>query len=73
MITDQCVFEIDKKTGKLFLAKIMPDVTIEDVKNNTGFEIIISKSGPEVVLQPTQNEISLLNNEVDPTGVYLKH
>ena len=73
MITDQCVFEIDKKTGKLFLAKIMPDVTIEDVKNNTGFEIIISNSGPEVVLQPTQNEISLLNNEVDPTGVYLKH
>ena len=73
VITDQCVFEIDKKTGKLFLAKIMPDVTIEDVKNNTGFEIIISNSGPEVVLQPTQNEISLLNNEVDPTGVYLKH
>ena len=73
VITDQCVFEIDKKTGKLFLAKIMPDVTIEDVKNNTGFEIIISNSGPEVVLQPTQNEISLLNNEVAPTGVYLKH
>ena len=48
-------------------------MTIEDVKNNTGFEIIISNSGPEVVLQPTQNEISLLNNEVDPTGVYLKH
>ena len=55
------------------LMQALQNLSDEDVKNNTGFEIIISNSGPEVVLQPTQNEISLLNNEVDPTGVYLKH
>ena len=61
------------ETDELFLAKIMPEVTIEDVKNNTGFEIIFFNSGPELVLQPTTSEINLLNNQIDPMGVYLKH
>ncbi|KAJ3095717.1 Succinyl-CoA:3-ketoacid coenzyme A transferase 1, mitochondrial [Phlyctochytrium planicorne] len=41
VITDLCVFEIDKKNKKLVLTELMPDVTVEDVKAATGcpFEV----------------------------------
>ncbi|KAI8852085.1 3-oxoacid CoA transferase 1 [Chytridium lagenaria] len=36
IITDLCVFEIDKKAGRLVLTELMPGVTVDEVKKSTG-------------------------------------
>ncbi|KAJ3111484.1 Succinyl-CoA:3-ketoacid coenzyme A transferase 1, mitochondrial [Phlyctochytrium bullatum] len=38
IITDLCVFEVDKKAGELVLTELMPGVTVEEVKKSTGCE-----------------------------------
>ena len=70
VITNLCVMEIDKKTGKLVITKLMPSISIDDVITNTDFEPLIQSSIN--VSNPTQKEIDTLHNEVDPLGVYLK-
>ena len=69
VITDLCVMDIDSKSGKLRLAKLMPDVTIQQVRENTDFELIVP---PEVgvVDLPTETELSLIREEIDPERIY---
>ncbi|MFL2763896.1 MAG: CoA-transferase subunit beta [Dehalococcoidia bacterium] len=70
VITNLCVMEIDKKSGKLVITKLMPNISIDDVMINTEFKPLIKSSVN--VLDPTKKEIDTLRKEVDPYGVYLK-
>ena len=70
VITNLCVMEIDKKSGKLVITKLMPNISIDDVMINTEFKPLI-KSYVNVS-DPTKKEIDTLRKEVDPYGVYLK-
>lgn len=69
IITDLCVMDIDSTSGRLKLLKLMPDVTIEQVMENTDFELIIP---PEIgaVDLPTEAELDLIREEIDPQKVY---
>jgi len=67
IITDLCVMEIDSTLGKLRLAKLMPGATIEQVVENTGFELTMASP----VDLPTESELSLLR-EIDPEGIYFQ-
>ncbi len=69
VITDLCVMGIDSTSGRLKLLKLMPDVTIERVMENTDFELIIP---PEIgaVDLPTEAELRLIREEIDPQKVY---
>ena len=71
VITNLCVMEIDKKTGKLVITKLMPNISIDDVITNTEFKPLIKSS--ENISNPTQKEIDTLRKEVDPFGLYLKN
>jgi glutaconate CoA-transferase subunit B len=71
VITDLCVMQINPDTGMLELSKLMPKVTIDDVYNNTGFEPRQRKERGLVGL-PTEEELAILRNEVDPNRIYLK-
>ena len=70
MITDLTVMAIDKSTGRLRVEKLMPGVTIDQVRENTGFD---PAEAPEmtIVEPPTAAELTLLRDEVDPEGIYL--
>ena len=70
VITDLCVMAIDKSKGRLSVEKLMPGVTIEQVNENTSFE---PGAAPEIVSvdPPTDHELRLLREEVDPDQVYL--
>ena len=71
VITDLAVMAVDKSYGRLRLDKLMPGVSMERVRQNTGFEPLIA---PEVVTvdPPTERELRILREEVDPEGTYLK-
>ncbi|KAK5136681.1 hypothetical protein LTR08_002334 [Meristemomyces frigidus] len=44
IITDLCVFEVDRKKGELTLTELAPDVEVEDVKKNTGAKFHIAEN-----------------------------
>ena len=71
VITDLTVMAIDKAEGRLRIEKLMPGVSVEQVRENTLFEPLIA---PEVVTvdPPTEQELRILREEVDPNGIYLK-
>ena len=70
VITDLTVMAIDRSTGRLRVEKLMPGVTIDQVRENTGFD---PAEAPEVTIvePPTAAELTLLRDEVDPEGMYL--
>ncbi len=70
VITDRCVMAVDKSTGRLSIQKLMPGVTLDEVIENTGFKPE-SAAGLGTVDQPSEAELHLLREEVDPDRVYL--
>ena len=70
VITDLTVMSIDKSEGRLRVDKLMPGVTLEQVRENTSFELLVV---PEIttVDPPTEHDLSVLRDQVDPEGVYL--
>ncbi len=70
VITDLTVMAVDRSTGRLRVEKLMPGVTLDQVRENTGFD---PAEAPEVAIvePPTAAELTLLRDEVDPEGIYL--
>ena len=71
VVTDLCVMQINFNTGRLELTKLMPDVTKDDVDKNTGFKPKQRKESGLVEL-PTDGELKILRDEVDPNRIYIK-
>jgi len=70
VITDIAIMGFDEKTKQMKLISVHPDHTVEEVKEKTGFNLII----PENVATtepPTVEEIKILREKVDPTGFFL--
>jgi len=65
VITNLCVMGFDEETKRMTLESIHPGVTLEDVQKNTGFELLI-KQKPTVTEPPTEEELRVLRQEVDP-------
>ena len=72
VVTDLCVMEIDCSTGRLRVTKLMPGITVDHVYENTGFRPALSEH-VVVVEPPTEEEVRILREEVDPRRVYLKN
>ncbi|MBI1894182.1 MAG: glutaconate CoA-transferase, partial [Candidatus Rokubacteria bacterium] len=71
VVTDLAVLEIDPATGQLRIARLMPGVQVEQVRENTGFELGVAT--PLCVVEPPNGEqLRVLREEVDPDGVYLE-
>lgn len=71
VVTPKCIFDFDKDEGRIRLRSIHPGVSIDEVRQSTGFEIRETK--PEVTQEPTAEELEILRREVDPTGMLIPH
>jgi glutaconate CoA-transferase subunit B len=71
IVTPKCIFDFDPDTLEARLAKLFPGVSESDVRENTGFEVK-SSGKVESVAPPSKEELEILRNEVDRTGV-LRH
>ncbi|HOX28854.1 MAG TPA: 3-oxoacid CoA-transferase, partial [bacterium] len=70
VITQLGVYGFDDTTKRIKLLSVHPGVTVEQVLENSGMDIII----PEFVEnspEPTEDEIRILH-EIDPTGIVIK-
>ena len=68
IITNLTYLTFDEVSKRMKIGTIHPGIEIEDVKKNTGFELIIPKDLKETK-PPTLKEIKLLREKVDPLGI----
>ena len=69
MITDRCVMDVDPETGEMRLAGLYPGSTVEDVQAEVGWPLTLAPVLEEVA-PPTAEELRIMREELDPTGMY---
>jgi len=70
IVTDLGILEPDQ-TGELTLTALHPGASVEQARANTGWDL---KAGSNLrtTKPPTDQELHILRNELDPMGIYLK-
>ncbi len=71
VVTNLATYGFDERMGEMTLLTLHPDVTLDEVRENMGWE---PKLAPEVgeTPPPTDEELRLLREELDTEGVYRK-
>lgn len=69
VVTDLCVLRFDETTHEMYLAERYPGVTDEQIAENTGFALDVSRAVDAV--PPTAEELRILRDEVDPQRLIL--
>ena len=71
VVTDLGTYGFDETTGEMTLHTMHPGVTIEDVRDNTGWDPRVAGAVGETPA-PSTEELRLIREELDPTGIYTK-
>ena len=71
VITTRGLFDFEEKSHRMRLLQTFPGETVESIQDNTGFELLVSDRLSEFPA-PTEEEIRLIREEIDPTGVFVK-
>jgi glutaconate CoA-transferase, subunit B len=70
VVSNLALLGYDEESCRMKLLATNPGVTVDQVVENTGFELIIAdevgRNEP-----PTEMELRLLRDEIDPTGLYI--
>jgi len=69
VITNLCQMGFDEETKRIKLLTVHPGVTVEQVLENVGFDLIVPEHVPETE-PPTYEELRILR-EIDPQRLYL--
>ncbi|MCR4405120.1 MAG: 3-oxoacid CoA-transferase [Candidatus Acetothermia bacterium] len=70
VVSDLALLGYDDKTKRMKLLAVNPGVTVEQVVENTGFELIIPKKVGQNE-PPTREELAALREEIDPHRLYI--
>lgn len=71
VITDKCILKTGEESGVLELVSLHPGVTLEDLKANTGFDLVIPENY-EITPEPDPEYLHILRTIVDPKKIYIK-
>lgn len=69
VITNLGLMRFDEETRRMYVAEYFPGVTAEEIQDNTGFEIDVSRAVESVPPEPECLEI--LRTQLDPDRVYI--
>jgi glutaconate CoA-transferase, subunit B len=71
VVTDLGTYVFDEATGEMTLATMHPGVTLEQVRENMGWEPAVAADLGETP-PPTAEELRLIREELDPGGAYTR-
>jgi len=71
VVTDLGTYAFDASTGEMTLTTLHPGVTLEQVRDNMGWEPRVADGLGETPA-PSDEELRLIREELDPGGVYTK-
>jgi len=69
VITQLGVMGFDEESKEMMLLQVHPGVTIDEVIENTGFDLLIGDVRETAA--PSDEELRLLREEVDPSGIVI--
>ena len=69
-LTPLGIMDFEENTKLMRIKSIHPGISIEDVKKNTGFDLIVPES-VEITPEPDGEELRILRTRIDPKG-YLR-
>jgi glutaconate CoA-transferase subunit B len=67
VVTNLCILGYDDDTCRMRIESLHPGITVEEVRENCGFELLVADSLEETH-PPTVDELRILREEVDPEG-----
>lgn len=70
VVTDRGIMKFDEKTRRMYLAGFYPTSSPEEIVENTGFEIDVSRAAP--LEAPTPEVIRMIREEIDPGQAFIK-
>jgi glutaconate CoA-transferase subunit B len=70
VISTLALMGYDAVTKRMQVESLHPGVTAEDIRNNTGFEILFADD-LSVTSEPTDEELQILRTQVDPLGLII--
>jgi len=71
VVTGLGVYRFGAATGEMELASLHPGVTLEEVRDSTGWELRVSEDLEETA-PPSELELRLIREELDPRGAYTR-
>jgi acyl CoA:acetate/3-ketoacid CoA transferase beta subunit len=72
VVTNLCVLDFESPDNRMRLRSLHPGVTIDEVAAATGFELAMPDGEVPVTREPTDDELRLLYEVIDPEGLRLK-
>lgn len=70
VVTNLGILEPDDR-GELTLTALHPNIEVEQVRDNTGWALKVAAQ-LQITQPPTREELSILREDLDPDGIYLK-
>lgn len=67
VVTDLCVLDFATEDRRMRLTSVHPEVTVGDVIEATGFDLVLPDPVP-VTRLPTDDELAILDEVIDPEG-----
>lgn len=71
-ITSLCVMDFHPESRAMRIKTLHPGVTVDMVQEATGFEVLLPEGEIPTTDLPTDEELRILREEVDPTGMRLR-
>jgi acyl CoA:acetate/3-ketoacid CoA transferase beta subunit len=68
VISNLAVYDFETPDKRMRLRTLHPGVSVDEVIENTGFELVIEGDIPQTRL-PTADELTLIRDTIDPKGV----
>jgi glutaconate CoA-transferase, subunit B len=71
-VTNICVFDFEPESKGMRLRSVHPGVTVEEVQERTGFEVLLPAGDVPTTGAPSADELEILRTKVDPTSMRLR-
>ncbi|HSJ57872.1 MAG TPA: CoA-transferase [Anaerolineae bacterium] len=69
VVTDKAILRFDPGTGEMFLSSVHPGVSVADVQAEVGWPLKVA-GDVTTTEPPTEEELRLIREELDPGGAY---
>jgi glutaconate CoA-transferase, subunit B len=69
VVTDMATFDFETSERQMRLVSLHPGVSVEDIRERVGWELHVAEN-LVVTPEPTEEELRLIREELDPGGIY---
>jgi glutaconate CoA-transferase, subunit B len=69
VVTNLAVLDFEPESKRMRLVSVHPGVTVEQVREATGFELLVPDGDVPETTPPTDEQVRLLREEIDPDGL----